>query len=238
MTWIHQILVTLTKLFSHLFFRVETRWAGTEPRSAWEEDIRVITLLNHTSLFEPLYLGAFPFRFVWRTVPRTVVPGADKTLERPLVGGFLKLLIPGLTAVSRKRDETWQRFLGTIRNHSVVLITAEGRMRRRDGFDREGKPLTVRGGIADILHAFPTGKMLVLYSGGLHHVQAPGELSVRLFQRLQLTLELIDIAEYKRGLSAGNLNEFRSLVKQDLERRKTSYVVPASPEQKPPGQRQ
>lgn len=232
MVWIHQSLVTLTKLFSHAFFRVETRWVGGVSPDLSSEDVRLIVLLNHTSLFEPLYLAAFPFSFVWRMVPRTVVPGADNTLARPWVGRFLKLLIPGLTPVTRKRDESWDRFLMNVGHHSVVLLAAEGRMRRRNGLDKEGKPLTVKGGVADLLLALPKGKMLLLYSGGLHHVQSPGEFRLGLFKRLHLTLELVDIDAYRKDLGTGP--NFRETVKADLERRKGLHILPATPEQKPP----
>jgi hypothetical protein len=47
----------------------------------------------------------------------------------------------------------------------------------------------VRGGIADILEAIPSGRMLLAYSGGLHHVQAPGEHVPRPFRTLYLNLE-------------------------------------------------
>ena len=56
---------------------------------------------------------------------------------------------------------------------SMVLILPEGRMRRRNGLDSEGRPMTARGGVADILRAIDDGQLLMAYSGGLHHVQIP-----------------------------------------------------------------
>lgn len=73
MVWIHQVLVTLTKVVSHLFFRCHVTWVPPTPADPWREDIRLVVLLNHTSLFEPLYLAVFPFRFLWRVVPRAVI---------------------------------------------------------------------------------------------------------------------------------------------------------------------
>ena len=55
-------------------------------------------------------------------------------------------------------------------------------MKRRNGLDSQGQPMTVRGGIADILEAIPSGPMLIAYSGGLHHVQAPGETLPAVFR--------------------------------------------------------
>ena len=46
-------------------------------------------------------------------------------------------------------------------------------MKRANGMDLEGMPMTIRGGVADLLMAIPGGRMLIAYSGGLHHVQVP-----------------------------------------------------------------
>ncbi len=46
-------------------------------------------------------------------------------------------------------------------------------MRRKDGFDKSGKPLTVRSGVCDVLSKYKSNPFLVLYSHGLHHVYAP-----------------------------------------------------------------
>ena len=56
----------------------------------------------------------------------------------------------------------------------MVIILPEGRMKRENGLDLHGNPMNVRGGIADILLAMKQGRMLIAYSGGLHHVQFPG----------------------------------------------------------------
>jgi hypothetical protein len=37
----------------------------------------------------------------------------------------------------------------------MVLMAPEGRMKRADGLDAHGQPMTVRGGIADILEVVP-----------------------------------------------------------------------------------
>ncbi len=84
----------------------------------------------------------------------------------------------------------------------MVMILPEGRMMRRNGLDSNGQPMTVRGGIADILDAIPDGRMLLAYSGGLHHVQAPGDGLPRLFRSIRLNLEAVDIADYRAARRA------------------------------------
>ena len=94
-------------------------------------------------------------------------------------------------------------------------------MKRASGLDAEGKPMTVRGGIADVLRGIPDGLMLVGYSGGLHHVQHPGELMPRLFQRISMRFELIDIADYReRLLAEAGRHGFKRAVIADLEERR------------------
>jgi hypothetical protein len=85
--------------------------------------------------------------------------------------------------------------------------------------------MTVRGGIADVLEAIESGPMLLAYSGGLHHVQAPGELFPRLFRRIRLALEVVEISAYRaeRLAEAGGEVGFKRAVVADLERRRDRY---------------
>ena len=94
--------------------------------------------------------------------------------------------------------------------------------------------MTVRGGIADILEAIPEGPMLLAYSGGLHHVQAPGERLPRLFRTIRMNFELVDIATYRaeRMREAEGPIGFKRAVVDDLERRRDSQLPVLSP---PPG---
>ena len=115
--------------------------------------------------------------------------------------------------------------LARIDPDSMVLILPEGRMMRRNGLDSQGQPMTVRGGIADILESTPSGRMLLAYSGGLHHVQAPGERLPRPFRTVYLNLESVDIAEYRaaRAAEAPPGVAFKRMVVEDLERRRDAY---------------
>ena len=97
-------------------------------------------------------------------------------------------------------------------------------MKRPNGLDKHGNPMTVRGGIADILQALGKGSMLVAYSGGLHHVQMPGQVVPRLFRTLRMSLEELDIADYIEALGGtDDPQEFKLRVKRDLERRRDLY---------------
>ena len=94
-------------------------------------------------------------------------------------------------------------------------------MKRANGLDAEGKPMTVRGGIADILESIGEGRMLIAYSGGLHHVQAPGERFPRLFKTVRMRLEVVDIAAYREPRLARTARRgFKRAVVDDLERRR------------------
>jgi hypothetical protein len=90
--------------------------------------------------------------------------------------------------------------------------------------------MTVRGGIADILETMGEGRMLLAYSGGLHHIQAPGDRFPRLFKPIRLRLEIVDMAEYRAAsLEVGGPKGFRRAVVRDLERRRDLYC-PVDPE--------
>ena len=127
-------------------------------------------------------------------------------------------MIPHARGISRKRDDTWAAFMEDIRPDSVVVIAPEGRMKRENGLDKNGKPMTVRGGIADIISALDSGKMMLFYSGGLHHVQAPGQHLPRLFKTLKCNMEMVDIADYKKQFPTES-KAFKAAVVADFQRR-------------------
>jgi len=75
--------------------------------------------------------------------------------------------------------------------------------------------------------------MLIAYSGGLHHVQAPGEHNPRVFRKVRMNLEVIDIAPYVAELMKGrNPEELKRAVRDDFERRRDENC-PFEPGQRP-----
>lgn len=204
--------------FSRVFYRFETHWINPPVPELWSE-ICVFAFLNHTSLMEPLFFGAFPLSFLWTAAAKARIPGADKTMNRPIVGKFYRFFSPNTIAISRKRDESWQFFLDGIGPDVLVALAPEGRMMRPNGLDADGKPMSVRGGIADILLRMGSGKMLLAYSGGLHHVNQPGQKGFRLFQTLRMNFEWLDIAAYLHGFEYTEASHLRLLVARDLEAR-------------------
>lgn len=211
------------KVLSAACFRFTVEWVGERPAEPFK-DARLGVLLNHTSLFEPVFLAVFPWRWLRAVAARGLMPGADATLERPLAGRFFKLLVPRAVSVTRSRDRTWAEFLSHVSEEDVVLISPEGRMMRRGGLDKHGKPMTLRGGIVDVLERKSVGTMLLVYSGGLHHVQAPGEGLPRLFQRVRVRLEEVPLAGYKRAMGHGT-PAFRANVLADLSRRRDLHCA-------------
>ena len=208
---------------TRIFYRFDFRWLDPVPENPWGR-YKVLTILNHTSLFEWLYAGGVPLRFLWFISGHAMVPIADKTINRPIVGRFFKLLAPHMVPITRQADRTWKEVLDRVNEDVMLIILPEGRMKRADGLDRDGNPMTVRGGIADILAAIPEGTMLIAYSGGLHHVQAPGELLPRPFKTLRMTLEEVDIPTYRDSFNHhSDPQEFKNLVKQDLAERRDRY---------------
>lgn len=210
----------LLKLWSRVFYRFELEWMNEVPPAPWS-DLRIVTVMNHTSLFEWLFAGALPDHFLKRIATRGHVPVADKTISRPFFGIFLRLLAPHMISITREPDHTWQAVIDRLEKDSMVIIFPEGRMKRADGLDKYGKPMTARGGIADVLTAIPSGRMLIAYSGGLHHVQAPGQIMPRPFKTIRMALEFVDIEEYRAQLMASDGEEgFRQAVRGDLDSRR------------------
>ena len=87
--------------------------------------------------------------------------------------------------------------------------------------------MTVRGGIADILASVPAGRIFLGYSEGLHHVHAPGDRFPRLFRRVRLNAEVLDILGYREALEASHgVAEFKRAVIDDLTRRRDAHGEP------------
>jgi hypothetical protein len=212
------------KCLSKVFYRHDFAWVGNVPRKPWRNH-RIVAFLNHTSLFEPVFLGGVPNHFAWRLAAHGVVPAADKTTGRPLVGLIFKFVAHHVIAITRERDHTWFQVLNRIDPQSMVIIAPEGRMKRATGLDVNGNPMTVRGGIADVLLAMKEGRMLLAYSGGLHHVQIPGKVPY-VFKTVRMRLEIVDIADYIAEMTAiGGPDQFKKNVMRDLDRRRDFYCV-------------
>ncbi len=222
------LLLLGTKVASRLFFRFRVEWVGTVPERPWS-GLRLVAILNHTSLYEPLLTGAAGLPLLWDISHRGVVPVARKTLRRNNIGLFFKLLARHVVEVTRLPDHTWRTLLEHIDERALVTILPEGRMKRRNGLDSDGRQMTVRGGIADILRTIPGGRMLLVYSGGLHHIQAPGELLPRPFRTIRLRVESLDIAAYRESIQedAGDIG-FKRAVIADLEHRR-DILCPTTP---------
>jgi len=207
------------RFLSRFFFTLENEWIGGEPEN-YAKGTRIIALLNHTSLYEPLIAGYAPANLLWKFARHGVLPVAEKTMKRR-IGIFFSLLVQHVVVVTRRRDHTWSKVLNRIDSKAIVIILPEGRMKRGTGLDSEGRKMTVRGGIADILEVLPGGRMLTVYSGGLHHIQVPGERLPTPFKTIKVRMEMIDIASYKKELAENHpeLN-FRGAVIADLTRRR------------------
>lgn len=220
---------------ARLFWRHRTGWVGeVGPGDRWS-GFRVVAILNHTSLYEWIFAGSVPVRFLRQIARHGVVPIAEKTARRPFVGAFYKTVAAHVVPISRSRDRTWRTVLEKVDDaKSMLIILPEGRMMRRDGRDHEGKPMTMRGGIADILLTIPEGKMLLAYSGGLHQVQAPGDHLPRLFREVRMNFERVDVASYREAMMerGGGEEGFRQAVKDDLQERRDRFC-PATPESAP-----
>jgi len=207
-------LLLLLKIFSHVFYPCKAQWVPKKIQH-WH-DIKLIIFLNHTSLFEVLFIQLASIKGLWAIADRFIAPGADITFARPIVGKILHTLIPGIIPISRKKDDTWQHFLSQVDDEKITAILPEGRMKRRNGLDKHGQPMSVRSGFIDILEKLHHGQMLFVYSGGLHHIQAPGEKLPKLFKTIKADLEVVDLLKYKQQFNEGDSAEFKSQVLADV----------------------
>jgi 1-acyl-sn-glycerol-3-phosphate acyltransferase len=207
---------------TRFFYRLREDWMPTKP-SEMADNTRIVAILNHTSLYEPLIAGYASTKLLWRFARHGVLPVAEKTMKRR-IGLFFRFLVRHTVTVTRQRDSSWENVLNRIDDRALVIILPEGRMKRRTGLDSKGRDMTVRSGIADIIEALPGGRILTVYSGGLHHIQAPGELLPRPFKPILCRFEMIDIASFKLEVAAKYPDvPFQKAVIRDLTERRDAY---------------
>jgi steroid 5-alpha reductase family enzyme len=211
------------KIFSQIFFRLEAHNVGNMPKTVWS-DVRIAVLLNHTSLMEPIFAGVLPFRYLWRLAAHGIFPVADVTFKRPIVGRIFRFFAPKVIMLSRRRDKTWNHFLASIDHQDTMVFLPEGRMKRPNGLDKDGRPMTVRGGVVDIMLAAKSGTLVFCYSEGLHHIFAPGDHFPKLFRRAGIKFEAVDLADYLKQFESEA--DCRPFVIADLEKRRDRHCPP------------
>lgn len=217
-------ILSSVKILSQIFYRHELTWINGKPFQNVRQ-YKVLILLNHTSLFEPLFLANLPMGLIWHFAKNLVACGADITLERPVIGYFWRYLAPEMISITRKRDETWDLFIEKVQNpNSIILMAPEGRMMREDGLDKHGNPMSVRGGVVDVLDQLDHGDFVILYSGGLHHVHTPGDLYPKIFKTIKMSAENISIKEYKAKFAHLSDHERRIAITKELEARMNKNI--------------
>jgi hypothetical protein len=218
------------KYASRSLWPARFEWIGEVPRDPWR-DIRVIALLHHTSLAEAVYLSIVPNAVLRQFARHGVVPIARETMDRPIEGRIFRLLTANPVPITRRRDHSWASVMARVHDpQAMVTLFPEGRMMRPNGLDKTGEPMRVKAGIADVLQALGRGRMLIAYSGGLHHVFAPGASLPRLFQPLVLRLENVDISSYLEE-RARERPSLADAVIRDLTRRRDLFtpIAPGTP---------
>jgi len=220
------LLLFVVRTFARVCYRFDARWIGWRRLDPGQVDrLRIISLLNHTSLYESIFVALAPTRLLWRLARGGVLPVADETMRQLGAGAFFRLVTDRVVPISRRRDGTWDEVLrNATRDRAISVVCPEGRMLRTTGYDKNGEPMRVRSGVADMISAAEGGTMLMVYSGGLHHVVAPGQRWPRLFKRIRVRLELVDIEEYRSRVASLARDEavFRARVIQDFTRRRNA----------------
>jgi hypothetical protein len=67
--------------------------------------------------------------------------------------------------------------------------------------------------------------MLIKYSGGMHHIHAPGQRFPRLFKRIRVRLEIVEIQQYKTALDQAEHEDFKTEVIRDLTHRRDRTLL-------------
>ncbi len=77
------LLLLAVRATSRLLFRLREDWMPAKPHEM-ADDTRIVAILNHTSLYEPLIAGYASTKLLWRFARHGVLPVAEKTMKRPI----------------------------------------------------------------------------------------------------------------------------------------------------------
>lgn len=66
--------------------------------------------------------------------------------------------------------------------------------------------------------------MVIIYSGGLHHVQTPGEIIPKIFKTIKMNLERVDIKVYMTQFESNNTKKQKVDIVKDLAERMKKNV--------------
>ncbi len=207
------------KVVGYVIYPARLEWLTKSPAN-WG-DISLILILNHTSLFEFLYGVALPFSFLRELSSRLIVAIADSTLKTFLGRTVLAHIAPHVVPITRKRDESWDVFLQEINSNHICIFMPEGRMKRLDGLDKDGKSMTVKSGTVDLLQKFRGKNLLLVYGKGLHHILPPGRLVPRAFKKIEAKLESISVNDYLAQFEGKE--DMVGLICRDLEKRRDKH---------------
>jgi len=103
------VLLVAVKTAARVFFKLKNEWITPEPEN-YAKGTKMIVILNHTSLYEPLIAGYAPYNLLWKFARHGVLPVAEKTMKRP-IGLFFRLIVRHPVVVTRQRDKTWYKVL-------------------------------------------------------------------------------------------------------------------------------
>lgn len=207
------------KIVSNIIYPSQLNWITDEPDS-WD-DISLILVLNHTSLFEFVYGVTLPYSFLNNLSKKLCIPVADKTMKKPIAGTIFKLLTPYTVSLTRKRDESWQKFLDTLDGDKMCIFMPEGQMKRKNGLDKNGNPMRVKKGVYELLQKYRGKKMSLVYSHGLHHVMAPEDKLPKIFKKISADIEALYVNDYLKQFE--NEDDPAQAVANDLQARRDKY---------------
>ncbi len=219
MNYVRFAFLAFLKTAGYIIYPSKLNWLSKTPDD-WGQ-VSLILILNHTSLFEFVYGVALPFRFLWELSRRLVMPVADSTLNKPLAGFVFSRLASKTIALTRKRDESWQKFLAEVTGDDICIFMPEGQMKRRNGLDKNGKPMVVKQGVYELLLRFSGKNMVIVYSNGLHHVLAPGDRMPKFFKRVEAQLEYCEVDHYLKNFI--HQKKPGESVAKDLQERRDRY---------------
>ena len=220
MNFLRFVFLGLIKIFGYILYPTKLNWISQKPKN-WD-DVSLILILNHTSLFEFVYSTTLPYSFINNLSKKLVLPVASKTLAKPVSGFIFSKLAPKIVSLSRKRDASWDYFLSQIdSSNDICIFMPEGQMKRSNGLDKNGNPMIVKTGVFEILNKFKSQNMVIFYSHGLHHVMAPEMKFPRIFKKISADIEYLKVKDY--------LDQFKDSqspakeIASDLQKRRDQY---------------
>lgn len=200
------VIIFFSWILVKILYRCSWTWIGKNSDRGFQ-DMKALFLMNHTSYADHMIFVLVPINVIYKMFWNARIAVAQHQVKN--FKGLLQYLENNIVPLSRQRDDSWNNYLSNANAKSIFVMYPEGTRMSPEGLDKNGKKVRVKGGVADILELLPDGDIVILYLDGFYEILGAGMKFPKLFKKVRVTAEVVDIAALKHELAYTGRHEDR-----------------------------